>query len=334
MNKHLHITVSAILLTITLMISFLLPHEAFCRLLGEAELGYINFESRDPSRSYSAHSLTQHYSVLYDTKGKLSGGRLGAYDVTLGYEWLTFGSATRSNEATGQNSETFHESRGHLNYRGELTINPKEIPFKLNLYSRDLSRGNFSASIADTASSGLTYVAGGYTPVSSGITVGIDNGLHVTSGATLIAGVKNGMTNGYNEVLRHFPMLMLDYRDEINKDLASLTPVDTHLSRLAFVSLNKKDNWFHYRYVTFTDKLDSNNNYIETQIQLGTVDHNLNRRWIDFTNWLSVSADGQFTKHLWEQTQQNYDEFSLNLFGIARRQLWEVRSFSNFTELS
>lgn len=327
----------------TLMSVFLLPKDASCRLIGEADLGYVNYESSVASQSVSAHSLTQRYSVLYDASGKLVNGRLGKYEVALGYEFLTFDTGIKSSSAP---SENVGESKGHLYYNGELLLDPKEIPFRLKIYSRDLNRSTFSTNmnsggqningnIFDAPSiNGAVSDHSSYIALPSNTVTGIYGGTHSETGATLVAGVKNGMTNGYNEILRHFPMLMLDYRDIINKDHSNLYPVDNRLSRLAFVSLNKKDNWFHYRYVTFEDYIERSNNYNETQLQLGTVDHLLQRRWIDFANWLRVSADGQLTKRNNEKSSEDFEEFSLNLFGIARRQSWEVSTFNNFTRLN
>lgn len=327
MNRPLHILSIALLLMLSLASIVLLPSEASCRLSGEADLGYADYESSGTDRNYSGNSFTQRYSLLYDAAGTLAGGRLGKYDVGLGFEWLKFNTTEKQGDSP---SRRINEDRAHLNYRGDLILNPKELPLKLRLYSQDPNRSVFSSGVIDSEQ---VSTFGGYTPVTTNITTGIDNGIHVTSGATLVMGVKNGMTNGYNEVLRHFPMLMLDYRDEINRDLNRLYPVNTRLSRLAFVSLNKKDNWFHYRYVTYDDKIDGTNNYKESQFQLGTVDNGLQRRWVDFTNWLNVSVDGQFTQRKYVRFQEDYDEMSINLFAKARRQTWELRTFNNFTRL-
>lgn len=322
----------------TLMGTILSPREAFCRLSGEADLTYSNFNSRNNSGRVSGDTFSQRYSVLYEANGKFVNGRLGKYNVSLGYEWLTFDTDIRSGAA----SAGYGKSSGNLVYNADMVIDPKELPFKLTLYSRDMNRGMFAVdepipglSSNDQARS-IAAFSGADSPfgLPSGIATNIISGTHIDRGATLRAGVKNGMTNGYNEFLRHFPMLLLDYRDLVNKDTSGSYPVDNRFTRLAFVSLNKKENWFHYRYVTYDDYLDSSNNYNESQFQLGTVDHTLQRRWIDFTNWLTVSVDGQLTQHMDKRNNSNYEEVSLNLFGIARRESWELRSFNNFTRLN
>lgn len=302
----------------------LYPAKAFGKLSAEADLTYINYDAKNNSGNHlSAHSLTQRYSLLYKTEGKIVDGRLGKYNLSLGYDWSTFD--TKISSTTGSDNPS--ASRGHILYQGEVLIDPKEIPLRFTAYSRDLNRNTFTQDSSNLLGSLQSNSLLG----SPQLTTSILNGIHIDSGATLVMGVKNGMTNGYNELLRHFPMLMLDYRDSINRDLNASFPVDNRFNRLAFVSLNKKDNWFHYRLLSYEDYINPDNNYKESQIQLGTVDHTMQRRWIDFSNWLMVSADGQLTKRMNARTADNYEEFDLNLFGIARRERWEARSFNNFS---
>ncbi|OGT99165.1 MAG: hypothetical protein A2X80_05170 [Geobacteraceae bacterium GWB2_52_12] len=323
------------------------PTAAYSRLSAEAELNYVNYDVSDnKQRHLSANSFSQRYSLLYEKNGKLLDGRLGRYDVALGYEFATFDTKIKSTSG----SESPSQSRGHILYRGEVVIDPKELPLKLRMYSRDVSRtfflhdssrllSDFGAStIPDSQNNPGNQIFGGISGIrtvgaQTMLATSIINGQHIDSGATLIMGVKNGMTNGYNELLRHFPMLMLDYRDQLNKDLHAEYPVHNRYSRLAFVSLNKKDNWFHYRHITYKDYIDAYNDYDETQIQLGTVDEGLQRRWVDFSNWLQISADGQLTKRVSQLGTDVSEEFSLNLFGSARRDTWEARTFNNFTRL-
>jgi len=316
----------------------LVPATAYCKLSAEAELNFVNFDVRDNTAQHlSAHSLTQRYSLLYEKADKIMDGRLGKYNVALGYDWTTFDTTIKSTSG----SENPTASRGHILYRGEILIDPKELPLRLSAYSRDMNRSFFSEDYSNL----LGTMSSGNLTGSPLLATGIEDGLHLDSGATLVMGVKNGMTNGYNEMLRHFPMLMLDYRDVLNRDLNAQFPVNNRFSRLAFVSLNKKDNWFHYRILNYNDYINPENNYKETQIQLGTVDQTLQRRWIDFSNWLQVSADGQLTRRNQgisagaSSLAQNavvsdsFTEFDINLFGIARRDTWEARSFNNFNRL-
>lgn len=318
------ITVSAMLA----MCALLAPKKAFCRLSAEAELSYANYDVSDRTgRHLSANSLSQRYSVLYGKQGRFMEGRMGMYDVALGYEWSTFDTSIKS---TDNNSSSPSASNGHIIFSGEVLVDPKEFPLKLSVYSRDLTRSTWirESNTRQYSYTNSPLVSDGL--VAPDFITGIQNGQHVESGATLVLGVKNGMTNGYNELFRHFPMIMLDYRDQINKDYSSLYPENNRLSRLAFVSLNKKDNWFHYRYTTYKDYINSGNSYNETQIQLGTVDQTMQRRWVDFANWLQVSADGLLSKRVINNSLST-EEFTLNLFATARRKTWEARTFNSFT---
>lgn len=333
------IKISCLFIIFGALLSILLvPANAFCKLSAEAELNFVNFDVRDNTNQHlSAHSLTQRYSLLYEKADKIMDGRLGKYNVAIGYDWTTFDTTIKSTSG----SENPTASRGHILYRGEILIDPKELPLRLSAYSRDMNRDFFSEDYSNL----LGTMSSGNLTGSPQLATGIMDGLHLDSGATLVMGVKNGMTNGYNEMLRHFPMLMLDYRDVLNRDLNSQFPVHNRFSRLAFVSLNKVDNWFHYRILNYNDYINPDNNYKETQIQLGTVDQTMQRRWVDFSNWLQISADGQLTRRnqgasaAGSSLAQNmvasdsFTEFDLNLFGIARRDTWEARTFNNFNRL-
>ncbi len=315
-------SISALLL---LVVALLWPSPAVARLSAQAALSYTNYDVRNNSgRHLSAQSFTHDYSLLYNHVGNIYNSRIGKYNVSLGYNWSALDTSIKSEKG----SESMQINRGHILFNGELLLDPKEIPLRLTAFSRDMSRNTLITSDTPLISS-MTSQSGSLLRTPS-IVSGINDGIHISSGATLVAGVKNGMTNGYNEILRHLPMIMLDYSDQLNRDLRSQTPVDNRLTRLAFVSLNKKDNWFHYRYTTYDDKIDSYNNYKESQIQIGTVDHTLARRWIDFSNWLRVSTDLQLTKKSSLSMGQNFEEVDVNVFAHAQRRYWEARSFNNF----
>ncbi len=307
------------------LILALLPGTTHARLSGEAELGYVKADTEaGGAKVLDASSFYQRYSILYSTQGALYQGRMGGYDLALGYEWGSFDTSikdpSRPNDPLGNASLSL--SRGHLLYRGEFYLDPQELPLKLKVYSYDMSRITMDRDTLTSLGSGMTQ---------PGLVTSLEDGTHIITGATLLLGVKSGLTNGYNAIFRHIPLVMLDYRDEINRDLKSLTPIDTRLRRLAFVSLNKRDNWFHYRTTRFEDYLNSSNSFEENQIQLGTVDQSLTRRWIDMTNWLKISADGMHTKRVAKDTTTSFEEYQLNLFGIAERKAWQARTFSSYT---
>lgn len=296
--------------------------DAAARLSGDASLTYTMYDGRaSGSNRMSSNSLVQNYSLLYSSTGPVYNSRVGYYDVSLGYNWTALDTTFKSST---QPTENYSETRGHLLYNGEIMLDPKEVPFKLRAYSYDMTRNGITRSTGRGLENFGTVI--GFRDQATGI----NDGLHIESGATLIAGVKNGMTNGYNEVLRHFPMILIDYKDSINRDLRAQSPVDERLSRLAFVSLNKKDNWLHYRHTLYENYIDTTNNYVENEIQLGTVDQNMTRRWIDFANWLKVSTDLQLSKRKSNYMANSIEDINLNMFVSAERKFWSARTFTTF----
>jgi hypothetical protein len=316
-------TLPGLLLALLLAISTI----ADARLTGEAELGYVKYDQKqDGNKFIEAHSFQQRYSLLYSTAGRFGDGRLGGYNVSLGYEWGSFDAKVWTPDPvsgliTDSNPSV---SAGHVMFEGEVQVAPVELPFRFRAYSRDLNRITFG-----TETQG--YLISDYM-IRPGVTTNLIDGTHISSGATAVFGATSGGANGYNAIFRHIPMLMVDYRDELIRDLKSLTPTDTRMSRLAFVSLNKKDNWFHYRRTRYTDNIIKDQSWTEDQFQLGTIDHLQQRKWIDLTNWIKISADGQFTKRnsLGRGPADSFEAYDVNMFGIATRQRWEGKSFVTF----
>lgn len=295
---------------------------ATARLSGEASLTYSSYEGRaNGSRRMSSNSLLQNYSLLYSTKGAVYNSRIGYYDVSLGYDWTSLDTTFKSSSQPGEN---YSVDRGHVLYKGVINLDPKEIPLKFNAYSRDMTR------TSTTTSSPVGIESFGSVFGYRDLPTSINSGLHIESGATLIAGAKSGTSSGYNELMRNFPMILIDYKDMINQDLHSMSQVNDRLSRLAFVSLNKKDNWFHYRRTNYNNYLNVEDSYVESQFQLGTVDEYMSRRWVDFSNWLKVSTDLQFSR-LKNHNKNAVDDINLNLFVTAERTNWNARALSSFS---
>lgn len=298
--------------------------EAAAKLYGEAELNYISYNSEfNGTKEVSAHSFQHRYSLLYNTSADLDGGRLGGYSISLGYEWGAFSTTATSPNAV----DNFDASgtRGHILYEGDILLDPKELPFRFHAYSHDMSRISFVRGYTES----FAESHGGQLLPPDLITNVVD-GERIESGATMVFGVRNGLTNGYNALFRYFPMVLLDYKDEITRDRKSYTPIDTRLSRFAFVSLNKRDNWFHFRSTRFSDYINPINNWIEQQFQIGTVDQYQQRRWIDLCNWIAISADGQFTQKRAANFVDSTEAYDLNLFAVASRLSWEARSYNTF----
>jgi len=324
-----HDTYLRLLTTLLCLFSLqFLSLSAHARLTGEAELGYVKYDAKvDGTTVVDAHSFEQRYSLLYSDSRALAGGRLGGYAYSLGYEWGSIDTKMKSSLPGGDLS--ISQNRGHVLFAGEVLIDPKELPLTFAAYSRDMNRMQFH-DYQNLVNLGVNNGQIGDI-IRPEMTTDILNGQRIFSGATLLLGVRNGMTNGYNEIFRHLPMLMLDYKDEIIHDVKSLTPTDTRLSRFAFVSLNKKDNWFHFRRSRYSDYINPLNNWTEKAFQIGTVDQNLQRKWVDFTNWIKLSADGTWTKRDAELFYNTTERYDLNLFAVATRQTWEARNFNTFS---
>lgn len=324
-QRRFHIGLLALSLLLAAAVGAPTPVQA--QLSGEAELGYTRYDAEvNGAKAVEGSSFYHRYSLMYATGGELYNGRVGRYDLSLGYEWGSFDTKIKSpaNVVIPPGSDSRSASAGHLLYRGEVIVDPQELPLRLRAYSYDMNRIALYQDLT---------LRGGSNIIDSRLVSDLRDGTRITSGATLLFGVKSGLTNGYNAIFRHIPLVMLDYRDDIVRDLKSLSPIDTRMRRLAFVSLNKRDNWFHYRTTDFIDNINPNQSFKETQVQLGTIDQALTRRWIDLTNWLKISADGQFTKHDSATTVDSFEAYDLNVFAIATRRDWDARTFSRFSRL-
>lgn len=322
--KRQRFLIICLLLLAAIATALLAPVPVQARISGEIDLGYVNYQADEQGRRVTdAHSFRHRYSLLYSTDGLLYDGRVGAYNVSVGYEWGAFDTKIQQPADRGGDFNP-SISAGHVLYNGEVVLDPLELPLRMKAYSYDLNRISMQE---DTLSVGDTNM------IRPGLITDLLDGTHINSGVTLLFGVKNGLTNGYNAIFRHIPLVMIDYRDEINKDTRSATPQDTRLRRLAFVSLNKRDNWFHYRTITYDDYLNPNQSYKESQFQLGTIDQALSRRWIDLTNWLKISTDGQFTKHATPDPTTTFQAYEFNFYALANRETWEGRTFSSLSRV-
>lgn len=287
---------------------------ALARLDGEIEWGYANYdESSDSGDDLSASHFTQRYSVLYSMKGLLGGGRLGAYDLGAGAEWAAF--------ETDLNGQDLDGDAFKLLYNGRLQIAPGALPFRLDVYSYDLAKVGFG-----------TAWRGGL--LSPDIVTDLYNGQTIVSGIQFMAGIRNGSYLGkYRDAISKWPRLLVDYRDVYRSDLDARVPQEYRDQNLAFVSLNKKDNWFHYRVHTHTDYQRPINDSKESVIMLGTIDHTLQRQWIDLTNWIRISADGSFTKTEMNWDSRETNRFDVNFFTVMQRNGFDAASFPNLQRI-
>lgn len=219
----------------TLLLMTLLGLSLFCGATALAEVSglvewrYADYAAKEDGKKVAdASHFTQLYSLLYEKSDRISGGRVGKYDLALGAQWSSVDSAFN-----GQDSDA---DELKLLYRGDLLLAPGGLPFNLHLYSRDMRLPTW-----EYGSHSLDYDI--IDPYMIG---GLYGGQHVQAGATLMVGIRNGSYLGkYREILSQVPRLLIDYREDYVRDLDNDTPQHYRTRNLAFVSLNKKDNWFH-----------------------------------------------------------------------------------------
>lgn len=310
---------------VLLLLLLFCPTAEGARVTGSAELNWAEYRREvDGVSDDKASHFYQQYSILYQNNGLINAGRAGRWNMALGYEWNTLDTTVNGND-TGVDT-------GKILYQGDLVFAPGGLPFQLHAYSQDLQRSHLSYG------GGNTFVARGVQDniIDPYIVDGLSNGQHITTGVTLLAGIQNGTYLGdYRDMLAAFPRLLFDYRDTYVRDLKGATPQHFHLRDLAFVSLNKKKNWFHYRVTDYTDYETSGNDYSERTFLLGTVDHLERRQWINLTNWLKISTDASLTlsegKGLPGNGSGASEQYQFNLFSRGKHDHWE---FSNFTTMS
>ncbi|WP_157471903.1 hypothetical protein [Desulfuromonas sp. DDH964] len=274
----------------------------------------------DDQKTVDAHHFTQQYSLLWSKKGLINGGRGGKYDLALGGELNYLDSAINGQDISLDSLKVL--------YNGDLLLAPGGLPFRMHLFSNDLHQSQFlNDAVAPLNNRFLLQPA---------IATDLLNGQHYVSGASLLLGIRNGSYLGrYRDTLSQLPRILLDYRESYVRDTNALTPSHYRDRQLAFVSLNKKDNWFHYRFKDFVDYEDHENDYQTKTWILGTVDETMRRRWINMVNWIKISADGSYEVNSQNRrTQYNDKRYDLNLFTVANRSAWSVSNFTTFHRIS
>ena len=302
------------------------PLAAFAEgtLSGSAELRYAQQEARENGQTVldSSH-FAQQYSLLYQTKGQFMQGRGGHYALGLGYEWNALDA-----DLNGENTDI---QTGKILYKGDVLIAPGGLPFRLHLYSADLVKSHFLEESVDS----LFETIGNNSFSPGRPLTNISNGQHARTGITLVVGETNGRYAGaYRHIFEEAPRLLVDYAEDYVRDLKSLTPQHYRSRDLAFVSLNKRDNWFHYRLFQHRDFLQTSEDFDEKSFLLGTIDHTNLRRWINMTNWIQVSADGSYTTGSRPNSVDgDFNRYDLNLFARARRADWQASNFNSFSRV-
>ncbi len=295
------------------------------QISGVAELRYGQHRAKEGGTTVldSGHFI-QKYSILVEKSGLFSKGKLGTYDLALGYEWNSL-EATRDNNVT----VTVNNPLDKILYKGDLLIAPGGLPFRMHAFSYDLTpttfiEEDFSIIFRDRSN---------FSP-DGGTVVDFESSKNAITGLSLVAGLKNGDYSGrYRDLLTSMPRLLIDYRQLDVEDTDSLTARNYTDRDLAFVSLNKRDNWFHYRVFTHEDYLDPTQNLEEQTFLLGNINHTNRREWVNMTNWIQVSTDLSYSEikpHVTTSEQKRYD---LNLFSRAARRTWQASNYTTFSRV-
>ena len=292
---------------------------------GLAELRYGQHKATEGGVDVlDASHFTQKYSILVEKSGLFSNGKLGSYDLALGYEWNAIDS-TRDNDVSVAISNPLDK----ILYKGDILIAPGGLPFRMHAFSHDLSQTIF----LEEDLSVIFKDRSNFSP-DGGTVVDFENSKNVISGFSLVAGLKNGdYTGHYRDLLTGMPRLLIDYRQAEVEDLDGLTSRSYTDRDLAFVSLNKRDNWFHYRVFTHQDHLDSAQDLEEQTFLLGNINHTYRREWVDLTNWIQVSTDLSYTEVKPNVTVNEEKRYDLNLFSRANRASWRAANYTSFSRM-
>ncbi len=276
-------------------------------LAGSAALVYSKYESEYNNIQLDANAFQQTYNLAYSMGGELANGRAGRYSIMLGGAFMAFDSEINGSER--------NDSFGKFLYSGNVVIAPGGLPFRFEAYARDFSPVSaeyLTASVnGSTSSNAIPWV--------------IRSATDRVTGFTFLAGIQNGRYRGvYRDVLSLFPRLLIDYQERLVEDTESVIPTHTRDRNLAFVSLNKKKNWFHYRFRDYVDFLNPLDDFTKKEVILGTIDHEMRRGWINVTNWIKMSVDGKLAREEFEQNNKKSNRYAVNFFSRFIRRNYRV----------
>jgi hypothetical protein len=319
------------LLNLIVLFTIVLSTVALGDIAGTIELDYGHYESTEAGVEEADMShFAQRYALFFSRSGLLMGGRAGKYDLAIGGEWL----AVNSDIVMSGVNNDYNVSSGKLLYRGNITFAPGGLPFRFNAYARDMTQSRFQ----DSSRFFSSFMQEDFLATSksnlleANIVDDIIDGSRFKVGVSMIVGIKNGSYLGrYRNILSHLPKLYVDYRETRVKDLTSRTPEEYVDRELAFVSLNKKHNWFHYRFFDHTDNINPALDYESKSYLLGTIDQSMHREWVNLTNWIQMSVDGSYTTEVnIRNAVVDENRYALNFFTKTERENWTSSIFSRF----
>lgn len=290
-------------------------------LSGSAELGYVSYDASENGRKVlDASSFVQKYSLLYYTRGKARTESRGSYKLAIGYEWSSIDASV-----SGPGGGTDQSVRsGRPLFDGSFSLNPPSSPFELSAYSRDMSRNTFTNDTLPDLSNGNRILAPNLpTEISQ-------SGTNIESGVRLVIANKQRSGGKLGDLLTGVPAIYVDYWDLLSRNTQGGARVDSRSNRFSVSAGGIGDTWLHYQSSSFTDKFFPANSYDRTKIMFGTINQYQRRKWVQFTNWIKLSADARFEQTKYRESGKGEEEFDLNIFGMATRRLWEAKVFSNY----
>lgn len=309
---------------------------ATSRLFGDVTLEMANYRAEEAGAEVEkVTSMRQQYTLGIEKKGVLGDNRLGSYTLLLGYE---FNVVDVERYDQGVRDATFGKiDTDKIYYNANIHLAPGGLPFRLHLFAKDLTRstlGSRNFSNLRLGNQSQSRFSGHL--VDAEVPTDLINGTHQVYGATLLLGIRNGSYLGqYRDVLSHLPRLLIDYKQEDVKDLHNVISQTHYRHRdLAFVSLNKLDNWVHVRMRDYINFLNEEDNSSTAQVMIGTIDHNLNRQWINLTNWIKISGELSLTteeEKYWPDPRVTYNT---NLFAVANRDDIQANILSSFERIN
>lgn len=322
------------ILLLTLGLSAGPAHALRQTLRGDATVGAQQYRGESAGMRQEATSLYQQYTVTVTREDNFYKGRAGVYTLMVGYELNRLAPTFERNGV--RDPEVTAINAGKLYYNGSLTLAPGGLPFRLTLYARDTKRTFFVDNASyDSYATGLQAEFRGQSNrqlLTPGIFTDVDDGTHQDMGATLLLGIRNGSYLGaYRDVLSQLPRLLIDYKQSEVEDTHSTFDKTHYLTRdLAFVSLNKKDNWVHLRMRDHSDFLNPFNDTATKQVMVGTVDHVMARQWVNMTNWIKVSGDLSYTLEK-KVAVDPVHTYLMNMFVVGQRNGVASTVYSRFS---
>lgn len=329
----MRISLTLYVLILTLVVTIGSAHALAPSLSGSALVGMQAYQGESAGVEQNATSFYQQYSVMLTQQGQLYGGRAGAYKLMAGYEINMIAPTSKLNGV--RDPEVSDVTTTKPFYNGSLVVAPGGLPFRLTLFAADTKRSTFRdngkyVSFGTGSQSGESSDSSGHL-LTPNLYNDLSNGTQRVVGGVLLIGIRNGSYLGaYRDVLSQLPRLLIDYKQEDVKDLhSSFNQTNYRVRDLAFVSLNKKDNWVHLRMQDFSDFVDPKNNTSTQQVMIGTIDHLLARQWINLTNWIKLSGDLSYTIEK-KVEEDEKDIYNVNMLAIAQRQNIAASVFTQF----